>query len=110
MQLFTCGPSVYRRQHIGNYRAFLFEDAQQRYLENRGYRGERAINFTDVEDKVIEEAKERGLRRGVWSRYVEVAEASLSLLLGNPPRSGGRAVSACLSTGGGRVPLRRPAA
>ncbi|MFW6323723.1 MAG: hypothetical protein ACOC0U_01545, partial [Desulfovibrionales bacterium] len=31
--MFTCGPSVYRRQHLGNYRTFLFEDILQRYLE-----------------------------------------------------------------------------
>src|SRR5690554_3674873 len=56
VKLFTCGPSVYRRPHIGNYRTFLFEDLLQRYLEYLGYRVERVINFTDVEDKAIAEA------------------------------------------------------
>ena len=60
VRLFTCGPSVYRRQHLGNYRTFLFEDVLQRYLEYRGYAVQRGINFTDVEDKAIEEAKEHG--------------------------------------------------
>ncbi len=47
VKLFTCGPSVYRRQHLGNYRTYLFEDVLQRYLEHRGFEVERLINFTD---------------------------------------------------------------
>jgi cysteinyl-tRNA synthetase len=59
--MFTCGPSIYNRPHIGNYRTFLFEDVLQRYLEARGYDVQRLINFTDVEDKAIAEARQNGL-------------------------------------------------
>jgi cysteinyl-tRNA synthetase len=58
---FTCGPSVYQRSHIGNFRTFLFEDILVRYLEYSGYRVARGMNFTDVEDKAIKEAKERNV-------------------------------------------------
>lgn len=61
VKMFTCGPSVYRRQHLGNYRTFLFEDVFQRYMEYRGFEVERSINMTDVEDKAIDEAKEKGV-------------------------------------------------
>ena len=61
VKFFTCGPSVYREQHIGNYRTFLFEDVLQKYLTYSGYTVERVINFTDVEDKAIEEAREKGV-------------------------------------------------
>lgn len=61
VKIFTCGPSVYSRPHIGNYRTFLFEDLLVRYLEYRGYGVNRVINFTDVEDKTIEESREMGL-------------------------------------------------
>lgn len=61
--LFTCGPSVYQRAHIGNFRTFLFEDILVRYLEYSGYKVTRGMNFTDLEDKAIEEAKRR--RTGV---------------------------------------------
>jgi len=61
VKLFTCGPSIYNWPHIGNYRTFLYEDILQRYLEYLGYRVERMINFTDVEDKAIAEARERGI-------------------------------------------------
>ncbi len=58
--MFTCGPSVYRRPHIGNYRTFLYEDLLQRYLEYLGYDVTRLISLTDIEDKAIVEAeKER---------------------------------------------------
>lgn len=33
VKMFTCGPSIYQRPHIGNYRTFIFEDILQRYLE-----------------------------------------------------------------------------
>ncbi len=56
VKVFTCGPSIYRRPHIGNYRTFLYEDILVKYLEYKGYTVERVINFTDVEDKAIEEA------------------------------------------------------
>lgn len=60
VRIFTCGPSTYRRPHIGNYRSFLYEDLLVRYLEYLGYTVHRVINFTDVEDKTIGEAAGQG--------------------------------------------------
>jgi cysteinyl-tRNA synthetase len=59
--LYTCGPSIYQLPHIGNYRTFLFEDILQRYLEYLGYRVDRALFVTDVEDKAIAEANKANL-------------------------------------------------
>jgi cysteinyl-tRNA synthetase len=59
--VFTCGPSVYQRAHIGNFRTFLFEDILVRYLAYSGYSVKRGMNFTDIEDKVIQEAARRGI-------------------------------------------------
>jgi cysteinyl-tRNA synthetase len=61
VKLFTCGPSVYNLPHIGNYRTYLYEDVLQRMLEALGYQVSRMINFTDVEDKAVDEAQSRGL-------------------------------------------------
>lgn len=61
VQMFSCGPSIYRRPHLGNYRSFVWEDVLQRYLEYSGFTVERVLNFTDVEDKAIEEAQDEGL-------------------------------------------------
>ncbi len=57
--IFTCGPSVYQRSHIGNFRTFLFEDVLVRYLEYAGYNVCRGMNYTDVEDKALDEAAKR---------------------------------------------------
>jgi cysteinyl-tRNA synthetase len=61
VKFFSCGPSVYRRQHLGNYRTYLFEDVLQKYLEYKGAAVERVINFTDVEDKAVTEARDKGI-------------------------------------------------
>ncbi|MCE5243096.1 MAG: class I tRNA ligase family protein [Desulfobacteraceae bacterium] len=60
VKMFTCGPSIYARPHVGNFRTFLWEDVLLRYLEYRGNRVLRVINFTDVEDKALEEAGKKG--------------------------------------------------
>lgn len=61
VKMFTCGPSIYQRPHIGNYRTFLFEDMLQRYLDYRNYEVTRVLNCTDVEDKSILEAKKHNM-------------------------------------------------
>ncbi len=54
--VFSCGPSVYQRAHIGNFRTFLFEDVLVRYLEYSGHKVEWGMTITDVEDKAISQA------------------------------------------------------
>src|SRR5437870_10391882 len=56
--IYTCGPTVYSRAHIGNFRAYIFEDLLQRHLELRGYNVHRVMNITDVDDKTIRGARE----------------------------------------------------
>ena len=53
VSIYTCGPTVYSRAHIGNFRAYIFEDLLQRHLELRGYKVHRVMNITDVDDKTI---------------------------------------------------------
>jgi cysteinyl-tRNA synthetase len=57
VKMYTCGPSTYQRPHIGNYRTFLFEDVLLRYLEYCGYKVDRLITLTDIEDKAIAQAE-----------------------------------------------------
>ena len=56
--IYTCGPTVYSRAHIGNFRAYVFEDLLQRHLELRGYNVRRVMNITDVDDKTIRGARD----------------------------------------------------
>jgi cysteinyl-tRNA synthetase len=58
IDIYTCGPTVYSRAHIGNFRAYIFEDLLQRHLELRAYKVHRVMNITDVDDKTIRGARE----------------------------------------------------
>jgi cysteinyl-tRNA synthetase len=58
IDIYTCGPTVYSRAHIGNFRAYIFEDLLQRHLELRNYQVHRVMNVTDVDDKTIRGARE----------------------------------------------------
>ena len=61
VKLYTCGPTVYSFAHIGNFRAYVFEDLLQRHLEARGFAVERVMNLTDVDDKTIRGSREAGI-------------------------------------------------
>lgn len=58
--LYTCGPTIYNYAHIGNFRAYMFEDLLRRYLTFRGYKVNHIMNLTDVEDKLIRTCRETG--------------------------------------------------
>ena len=55
--MYTCGPTVYNSPHIGNYRAYVFEDLLRRYLKYRGYEVRQVMNLTDVDDKTIRDSR-----------------------------------------------------
>jgi cysteinyl-tRNA synthetase len=61
VSLYTCGPTVYNYAHIGNFRAYVFEDLLQRHLEFRGYHVHRVMNLTDVDDKTIRGCRAAGV-------------------------------------------------
>jgi cysteinyl-tRNA synthetase len=61
VKMYTCGPTVYSHAHIGNFRAYVFEDLLQRHLESRGFRVHRIMNITDVDDKTIRGSREAGV-------------------------------------------------
>lgn len=58
--LYTCGPTIYNFAHIGNLRAYMFEDLLSRYLTYRGFEVKHIMNLTDVEDKLIRTCRETG--------------------------------------------------
>ena len=56
VKLYTCGPTVYDFAHIGNFRAYLFEDLLRRTLEYSGYNVFHIMNITDIDDKTIKKS------------------------------------------------------
>jgi cysteinyl-tRNA synthetase len=89
--LYTCGPTVYDYQHIGNYRTFMFEDTLKRVLEWNGYRVNHVMNVTDVghltsDADTGEDKMEKGARRtgkSAWDiaqLYTDAFVADMKLL------------------------------
>jgi cysteinyl-tRNA synthetase len=60
VRMYTCGPTVYNFAHIGNLRTFTFEDILRRWLAYRGYQLKHVMNITDVDDKIIRNAAQKG--------------------------------------------------
>ena len=55
--MYVCGPTVYNYIHIGNARSSIAFDTIRRYFEYKGYQVKYVSNFTDVDDKMINEAR-----------------------------------------------------
>ena len=61
-RMYTCGPTVYNFAHIGNFRAYVFEDLLRRWLKFKGLRVTQVMNLTDVDDKTIRDSQAAGKR------------------------------------------------
>ena len=61
VRMYVCGPTVYDRAHVGHAMSSVVFDVIRRYLEYRGFQVRHVMNYTDVEDKIIRRAQERGV-------------------------------------------------
>ena len=59
VRIYTCGLTVYASMHIGHARTYCFWDSFRRYLEYRGFHVISVINYTDIDDRIIDRASER---------------------------------------------------
>jgi len=81
VKMYTCGLTVYDYGHIGNYRAFIFEDLLRRWLEYRGFKVTQVMNLTDVDDKAIKASKKNGVPlREFTERYTKAFFEDVSTL------------------------------
>src|SRR5579872_1866455 len=70
--MYVCGPNLYGPSHVGHAMSFLVFDVVHRYLEYRGYRVTHVQNFTDVEDRIIETARQEGTTiQALAARYID---------------------------------------
>ncbi len=86
--IYACGPTVYGRVHVGNARPYVVFSLLKRFLDHEGYRTTYVANITDVNDKIYDAARARGipsaeLAREMTDAYVADTEA---LGLGRPDR------------------------
>jgi cysteinyl-tRNA synthetase len=71
VKIYVCGPTVYNYLHVGNFRGVVFFNLVRNWLEHLGFSVEYALNFTDVDDKIINLAKEEGVKpEDVSERYI----------------------------------------
>jgi cysteinyl-tRNA synthetase len=61
VDMYVCGPTVYSKAHVGHAMSALVFDIIRRYLEYRGYEVRQAMNYTDVDDKIIQRAHQLGI-------------------------------------------------
>ncbi len=72
IKIYVCGPTVYNYFHIGNARPFVVFDTLRRYLEFTGSKVKFVQNFTDVDDKIINKAREDGMEAiEVSEKFIE---------------------------------------
>src|ERR1035438_4986373 len=73
LRMYACGPTVYDYGHIGNFRTFLQIDVLRRFLKLTGVPLRHVMNITDVDDKIIRNAAERGLAIGEYTKQYVAA-------------------------------------
>lgn len=67
VRVYGCGPTIYGRAHIGNFRTFIAYDVLHRYLEWKGFDPRFVVNLTDVDDKTIDGAVRAGTDLGSFT-------------------------------------------
>ena len=81
VRMYTCGPTVYNFAHIGNFRAYVFEDVLRRTIEFNGMKVRQVMNLTDVDDKTIRGANAAGVPLGDYTKtYKDAFFADLKTL------------------------------
>jgi cysteinyl-tRNA synthetase len=86
VRMYSCGPTVYNYVHIGNLRAFTFQDILRRYLHHSGYELYHVMNVTDVDDKIIRDSIKAGQSIGEYTaQYRKAFEDDAATLRLEPP-------------------------
>ncbi len=79
--MYVCGPTVYGLLHIGNFRGPIFFNLVRNWLEKSGYDVKFAFNYTDVDDKIINRAREEGVAPDALAeKYIEEFRKDFSAL------------------------------
>ena len=81
VRMYVCGPTVYDKAHVGHAMSALVFDIIRRYLEYRGYQVRHAMNYTDVDDKIIARANQLGVAPlALAEQYIQEYARQLGLL------------------------------
>ncbi len=81
VRMYVCGPTVYAEAHIGHAMSALVFDIARRYLEYKDYEVRYVMNFTDVDDKIINKANDLGVDPfGLAQQYIDGYKRNLKAL------------------------------
>lgn len=81
VDIYYCGPTVYNYVHLGNFRPTVTFDLLSRFLKEEGYQVKCVSNYTDIDDKIIKEAKKEGKSEKELSEfYIKAYEDCLDKL------------------------------
>src|SRR5438445_12038201 len=71
VKMYVCGPTVYNYLHVGNFRGVVVFNLVRNWLEHLGYKVSYALNFTDVDDKIINRDHEMNMEPGaLGEKYI----------------------------------------
>jgi cysteinyl-tRNA synthetase len=73
--MYFCGMTVQSEPHVGHMRVAVVSDVFRRYLRHKGFDTTLVINFTDIDDKIIEKAKDEGVD------YTQIAERNIAIFM-----------------------------
>jgi cysteinyl-tRNA synthetase len=81
VRMYVCGMTIYDLCHIGHARMMMAFDVVQRWLKSSGYRVTYVRNITDIDDKIIKRAVERGITiRALTDEMIDAMHADIALL------------------------------
>ena len=82
VKMYVCGPTVYNDAHVGHAMSALVFDIIRRYLEYRGFSVKHVMNYTDVDDKIINRANQMGIDPFILSqKYIDDFDQNLTDLV-----------------------------
>lgn len=81
VRMYVCGVTPYAECHLGHAMSYMVFDVVRRYLEFRGYKVKHVQNFTDIDDKIINQAREQGISSAeVAERFIAQYFADMDML------------------------------
>ena len=81
VRMYVCGVTPYAECHLGHAMSYMVFDVVRRYLEFRGYKVKHVQNFTDIDDKIINQARKQGVSSAeVAERFIAQYFADMDML------------------------------
>jgi cysteinyl-tRNA synthetase len=88
VRMYSCGPTVYDRAHIGNLASFIYADVMRRSLKSSYNIIHHVMNFTDVDDKTINASKVNQQKSDSMSALKQLTELQIKYFINDAEKIG----------------------